>query len=990
MSTDDPDERILTIRRRRASVDLPTDPTDEELTRDWTLGESDLRESLRCRGDGHRLWFALQLCVLRQHGRFLSAETAPPMRIVNHLLQQLGLAPTLFVQPPQREATEVDQEQRIRDYLGYTSFESDAQSRLMAWLSNRATGGTWPADLYDEAEAVLRSWKVQLPAPSTLERLVASVFSRERQRLFERLAHGLTATMRGAIDALLQVPDGSHQSVLFQLKEYPGEAKSAEILLYMERYRLLESMNVSAIDVSELQPSQVWQWAQLVKRYKAKDLRRFPPDKRYALMAGFLVETRKTILDHLVALHDQYVGSMYRQSRNAFEKEHRNVRKRAHRSLRTVLDAVEILLDRRVDEAVVAEFYATVDEPALRAAVDTCRALERLESNGVFDRLRARYSHLRRYLPAFFELPFEGEPGTEPLLTALDLIRKLDGGAIRNLPSDAPVDFVPDSWRAAWKGKDESPDRTLWEIALAFAVRDALRSGDLYLSGSRRHVSFGRLVYDDARWKKERDEAYRDLTLPQEADHAIAQLKALFHRAAGAAEIGVARNTFATVREGRLKLARRDALEVPESVRALRRVLETHLPKVRIENVLDDVDSWCGLTKAFQPVTGYEPRADGSRAALLATVVAHGTNLGISAMGHSAEGIGVQQLQAMSKWLLREDTIKAANAAVVNFHHGLDLSFTWGDGTTSSSDGQRFGVRASSLLASYYPRYFGYYDRALTVLTHSSDQHSVFGTRVISCSPREAQYVLDGLLENNTVLRPREHYTDTHGYTEHMFGLCYLLGISFAPRLRDLADQQLYRVDRDVSYAALDAVFRETIDTNLILEQWDELVRVASSLARRTAPAHVVVQRLAGGSPANRLAKALTALGRIIKTAYILRYIEEEDLRSRVQLQLNRGESRHELARWLFFANQGEFRTGDYEEIMNKASCLSLLSNTVLVWNTVQIQRIVRQLRTSGEVVSEEALAHVSPLLHAHVIPSGTYHFDQIKQGDNFAHNTLP
>ena len=56
----------------------------------------------------------------------------------------------------------------------------------------------------------------------------------------------------------------------------------------------------------------------------------------------------------------------------------------------------------------------------------------------------------------------------------------------------------------------------------------------------------------------------------------------------------------------------------------------------------------------------------------------------------------------------------------------------------------------------------------------------------------------------------------------------------------------------------------------------------------------------------------------------ILHYIHEEPLRRKVQLQLNRGEFRHILAKWLFFANQGAFRSGDYEEIMNKASCLSL------------------------------------------------------------------
>jgi hypothetical protein len=104
-----------------------------------------------------------------------------------------------------------------------------------------------------------------------------------------------------------------------------------------------------------------------------------------------------------------------------------------------------------------------------------------------------------------------------------------------------------------------------------------------------------------------------------------------------------------------------------------------------------------------------------------------------------------------------------------------------------------------------------------------------------------------------------------------------------------------------------------------------------------------------------------------------LRYIHDVTLRGRVQLQLNRGERRHQLARRLFFANQGAFQSGDYEEMMNKATCLSLLSNAVVVWNTVQMSRIIDQLRAAGEVITEAELARLSPLAFAHVIPNGTY-----------------
>ena len=256
--------------------------------------------------------------------------------------------------------------------------------------------------------------------------------------------------------------------------------------------------------------------------------------------------------------------------------------------------------------------------------------------------------------------------------------------------------------------------------------------------------------------------------------------------------------------------------------------------------------------------------------------------------------------------------------------------------------------------------------------THVADQHSVFHTQVIACSVREAIHVLDGLLANDTILRPKDHFVDQHGYTDQLFGLCHLLGYSLMPRL-NVSKQNLYKLDRATSYRHLDAVFTGTVDVALIREQWDQLVRIAASLRNRTAPAHVVLTRLASSAPSDRLARALTALGRALRSLYLLRYIHEEDLRGRMQLQVNRGELRHKLARRLFFANQGAFQTGDYEEIMNKATCLSLLSNAALVWNTVQMSGIIDQLRASGETITPEELGRISPLAFSHIIPNGTY-----------------
>ena len=189
----------------------------------------------------------------------------------------------------------------------------------------------------------------------------------------------------------------------------------------------------------------------------------------------------------------------------------------------------------------------------------------------------------------------------------------------------------------------------------------------------------------------------------------------------------------------------------------------------------------------------------------------------------------------------------------------------------------------------------------------------------------------------------------------------------------------IYKMRKDQTYGRLDCLLKPVPDLDLISEQWDELVRLTASLKNRVATASVLLRKLIS-SPTDRLARALVALGRIVKSVYILRYLNDLGLRQRVQRQLNRGEHRHYLSRHLFFGQLGEFRTGDYLEIMNKASCLSLLSNSVLLWNTVHLGRIVEQLRQAGKVIEDRHLGHISPLAFAHIITNGTYAFDRAKK----------
>lgn len=341
-------------------------------------------------------------------------------------------------------------------------------------------------------------------------------------------------------------------------------------------------------------------------------------------------------------------------------------------------------------------------------------------------------------------------------------------------------------------------------------------------------------------------------------------------------------------------------------------------------------------------------------------ILSDGINLGLTRMAEACQGCSFKQLSWTADWYVRDECYARALAELGNAHYRLDLVNQWGDGTTSSSDGQQFPLGSvAKPLGDVNPKY-GSYPGGM-FYTHISDQYSPFHTQLIHTNTRDATYVLDGLLYHESDLNIEEHYTDTAGFTDHVFGLCHLLGFRFAPRMRDIGDLSLFPIGRVEQWPQFMPVFGDRIKVREIETQWDDLLRLASSIRLGTVTASLIIRKLASYPRQNRLALALRELGRIERTLFILDWMEDPALRGRVQAGLNKGEARNALARAVFFNRLGEVRDRAFENQCYRASGLNLVVAAIILWNTVQLEKGIAKFRQRRDV-PDEYLAYLSPL----------------------------
>jgi TnpA family transposase len=958
----------------RTTLFEPPDVYEEALAR-YALSVEDVAFAKAHRRSHNRLGFAIQLALVRDLGRPLRTGELPPQAVISVVADQLGIDPAVFGLYAQREETRREHAREIVTALDLQPVRTNDYRMLITAAAREAASTEQGAPITKAVIEVLKDRKLLVPVPDLLIRLAMAGRAAARRQAYRELIRGLEQPSIKALDQLL-VEQTGYRSYLGWIAEAPEGAKLKNLKGLIAR---LEVLRVAAIFDDRRKTIHANRYGIVARDARilhAREIRRLTVDRRFATLTAFVIERQASITDLAVDMFCKLIGSTRRKA-EITRKERRL--KEADVLEGVALDHLKLgealLAARKSNTDLASAITASLGWDGLIASMAAASSVVRPDRSNEFDELIERHKSLRKLGRLMFgTFSFRSFRSHDPVLRAVDHLRALYCG--RKLPAQVPLAFMTRKWRRRVRSDGINIDLCAWEVAVLVHLRERLRAGDIWVDGSRAWRSFEDYLLPRPIFALMRAEGRLGLAIPdsfaewraERTTTLDAKLKELAKAAAANAIPDAAISnrglSISPIRE-----------EERDRIVALSRRLYVLVPRIRITSLLAEVHSWTRFLDSFTHYRTGETAND--EAALMAAILADATNAGAERMAESSRGVTIHQMMLMVDRHLRSETYATATAVLVDAQQAHPFAAVWGDGHISSSDGQFFPAGGRGEASLEYNAKYGKRPGA-SIYGFLSNRFASFFSRMIQASESEAPYVLDGLLHNESSVEIHEHATDTAGATETTFSMFHAFGYRLIPRIRNLGNRRLFVIDPDPAYEPLDALIAGAVNMEVIEQHWDEVLRLKASIGAGLVPPSVILKKLSASPRQNRLNQALREMGRIERSIFICDWLLDTKLRRRSHAILNKGESRHALARAVFLHQLGELRSRIAETMAYRASGLNLVINAIILWNTVYLSRAVDYVRGQGIVIPDELLSQVAPLPWAHIALTGDYLWNEI------------
>ena len=979
---------------------------------------ADLLATLR--SPTNRVCLLLTVGYFRATNRFFVSPFSPTD--VMYVTQQLGYTPEQIDLDAYDDKASASRHRRLTlDYLGFRPFNRQARQEMAQEIRMMVRSQMRPKAIFLQLLKLLETRKTEIPSAFALTELITNESQQHKRDLTETIEAHLSPTHRALLDALLEKQEALWQPEphvqrykLTLLKRFSQSTKPARIKGNIEDLRVLKPLyhEVEAVaDALDLTPEGVRYYANSVLKSRIFQVSRRAEDDRHLHLVCF-------IMHQFLRLHDVLIDTLLLSVQSALNTCEREYKERYYsgridqrQALQTLADEVSESMGNPLADIEAIAFNEYLSDTAkvgyIQAILSQGQAQHRSVASQLLDVqqqsqgnedanyyavLESKSIKLQnRVADIVKDLGFQGDDNAE-LLTAIQHYQQKNS----TLTQTAPMGFLEDYEQRLLMDASGKFRVSLYKTLLFIKIAESIKAGTLNLKHSYKYRSLDDYLVDKAAWDTHRDDYLQrvDLWAVADCQHTLQTLAGGLdqqYQQTNEHLMQGANPHFHRHRDGSFHLST-PKTEAEESA-PLSRLLPNR-DYISLIEVLSTVNRLTGFIDAFEPWYVKYARATPLEKTFLAGILGYGCFIGIVKIARISKWIHETELETTVNGYFTLENIHAANDLILKFMDRLELPEVYrrqAGRLHTSSDGQKYGVAVASLNANYSFKYLGQ-DAGVSAYTFIDERNFLWHHEVISASEREAAYVIDGLMHND-VIKSDIHSTDTHGYSEIIFGALHLLGFSFAPRIKNLKHQQLYgfRKRREYEQRGYELLPDGYIKSPLVESQWDEILRFIATIKLKETTASQLFRRLNSYSKQHPLYQALKEFGKIPKSDFILRIVDDVELRQAIEKQLNKGENTNQFSKAISFGNNHEFLYGEKVEQEIAEGCRRLIKNAIICWNYLYLSHKIGQEKDAER--QRELLKIVqdgSITSWGHVNLHGEYDFADEKLQDSVGLHMLP
>ena len=969
--------------------------TREELGARYNLTELDLALiRTNARGDMGRLVLAMLLKTRRDLGYFPAPDAVHP-GIVAHLAAQLGnTAPQAWTHEIRRTKSLYRYQAVVRSHLSVTPYGDAAEQLLTSTVLDAAETMSDPADLINRTVEALQAAAIDLPAFSTLDRLVNRLRTEVHGRMYERVAARVTADHAAVLAALLTKPPDSMTTGFNRLKQAPGPATPKTIRLWVDRLEWLGSLIDPDPLLEGIAHTKLRQFAAEVAASEVSDLIDIAqPGKRHTLMLALLRQTRMRCRDELIEMMLRRIRrtqAVAKEQLDAFHEQHRAIEENLIGIFGQVLETEQAQDTDAVFGRQIRKLLS--EQGGVATLAYQCETVSAWHRGNDLPLLWSIHARHRVLLFRLLDLMVvQSATQDHSLLDALEIVSSHRHARRDEVLVDIDLAFASQRWQAFVAKRRSAPgtfDRRALEVCVFVHLADALQSGNLFVAGAEIFADYRAQLLPWTECEARLPAYCAALGIPERGEDFAAALKAELTTLAAAVDAGFPTNTeFSVDADGTPHLKQLVTTAQPAGLPEFEQEIRARIPERHLLDILRHAEHWSRYTRHFGPASGSDPKLAQAVKSYLFTVFGYGCNLGPGQTARHAPDIAsAQALRRINAQHINTDKLEAAMVDVIDQYARFPLPRHWGSGRAAIADGTHVKLRENNLIGSQHIRYGTYGGIAYH---HIADNYIALFTSFIPCGVWEAVHILDGLLKNQSEIQPDTLHADTQGQSEPVFGLCRLLGIKLMPRMRGLGDVTFYRPTKAIRYQHIDALFTGDIDWSLIATHARDMIQVVLSIQAGRVMPSMLLRKLGTHNRRSLLYRAFRELGRVERTLFLLRFFSSVEIRRVIRAETTKIEAFNDFLDWVSFGGP-VIKSGDPVEQEKQLKYASLVANTIMLSNVADMTTVLSDMAADGHPVTPALVASLSPYTRSHILRFGQYALDMANLPEPLDPQPLP